>query len=196
MRIISYEEENKLLDACNSTLAPIIITALETGMRKGEILNLQWEHIDLKSRRIMVEETKSGKYRIIPISSVLLKVLSGIRQASDFVFHINNGNRRQSVRTAFENAVKRAGIPHIRFHDLRHTFGSRAVMGGVDLPTVKELMGHKSINMTMRYSHPTPEHKKMAVERLRTNVFDSKVDSFEDCQTADAYQEEVLPTVN
>ena len=196
MRILSYEEEQKLLEACNNTLRPIIITALETGMRRNEILGLRRRDVDLGAGSIRVEETKNGESRVIPVSSMLYGVLARLGKNGEYIFSQAGGGAVISVRTAFENAVKRAGIPHIRFHDLRHTFGSRAVMSGVDLVTVKELMGHKSINMTMRYSHPTPEHKKMAVERLRTNIFDSKVDSFEDSKAEDAYQEEVLSTTN
>ncbi len=179
MRILSYAEEIKLLDTCNDSLKPIIIIALETGMRRSEILSLKREQVDFDERSISAEDTKNGEFRIIPISSFLFAVRERLDRKSEYVFSRNGKDGIKSVRTAFENAVKRTGIPHIRFHDLRHTFGSRAVMSGVDLATVKELKGHKSINMTMRYAHPPPAHKRMAVELLRRNFFDSKVDSLE-----------------
>jgi integrase len=90
----------------------------------------------------------------------------GIKWGEIDVFYKKDGQRYRSVRTAFELAVKRAHIPHIRFHDLRHTFATRLIMGGVDLFTVQELLRHKSLFMTKRYSHPTPEHKKHAVTVL------------------------------
>ena len=85
---------------------------------------------------------------------------------SDFVFCKEDGSRLGDIKTGFTKALKRAGIDDFRFHDLRHTFASHLVMNGVDLSTVKELMGHKSIEMTMRYSHLSKGHKDHAVEQL------------------------------
>ncbi len=178
MRILSFNEEVELMNASNDNLKPIILTALETGMRKSEILNLKWKQANLQEKNITVEDTKNKEFRIIPISSILLKAFEGLKSNGEYVFAKDDGSKILSFRTAFKKAIKRAGIPHLRFHDLRHTFGSRAVMGGVDIVTVKELMGHKSIEMTMRYSHPTPDHKRAAVELLRTDLFGSKNGSF------------------
>ena len=85
---------------------------------------------------------------------------------SDFVFHREDGARFGNVRTAFNAAVRRSGIEKFRFHDMRHTFATRLVMAGADLRSVQELLGHKTISMTMRYSHPTPKHRMWAVELL------------------------------
>jgi len=85
---------------------------------------------------------------------------------SDYVFINGDGLPYRDIKTGWWNAVKKAGLRGLRFHDLRHTFASRLVMAGIDLVTVKELLGHKDIKMTMRYSHPTPEHKKAAVKIL------------------------------
>jgi len=78
------------------------------------------------------------------------------------------------IKVLFIQHLKKSGIDHCRIYDLRHTFASNLVMAGVDIITLKELMGHKDINMTMRYSHPTPEHKKQAVNRLNFNNLDSR----------------------
>ncbi len=92
---------------------------------------------------------------------------------SPWVFCKKNGERYGNIRKAFEGARKRAGIVDFRFHDLRHTFASHLVMAGVDLRTVQELLGHKSFEMTLRYAHLSPEHKKAALDilckRLVTN---------------------------
>jgi integrase len=200
MRILSFEEEKKLLSVCNGSLRPIIITAVETGMRKGEILNLKWSRVNLEERNIRVEDTKNGEFRIIPVSSVLLGVLEELERDGDYVFSKNGGAAIRSIKTGFCAAIKRAGIQHIRFHDLRHTFASREVMSGVDLATVKELMGHKTITMTMRYSHPTPEHKRLAVEMLRSPLNGSekgsKTDSFETQKESRVSEVMELATIN
>jgi integrase len=102
------------------------------------------------------------------MNSKLTETLKNVKKdsASDYVFANGDGNPYRDIKTGWWNAIRKAGLQGLRFHDLRHTFASRLVMAGVDLVTVKELMGHKDIKMTMRYSHPTPEHKKAAVEIL------------------------------
>jgi len=171
-RILSEEEEARLLDAVRSTtksqhLEPIIITALNTGMRKGEILNLKKTNVDFNNAYILVEGTKNGEFRKIPMNKKLTQTLRDVigKSKSEFVFS-ENGKPYGDVKTGWWTVLKKAGIENFRFHDLRHTFGSRLGMAGVDLGTIQELMGHKDIKMTKRYSHPTPEHKKKAVEIL------------------------------
>ena len=171
-RILSGEEETRLLEAVRLTtksqhLEPIIITALNTGMRKGEILSLKWSNVDFKTGHILVEGTKNGEIRRVPMNQKLTGMLENGKKASsgEYVFS-DNGKPYGDVKTGWWSALKRAKIEGLRFHDLRHTFGSRLGMAGVDIRTIQELMGHKDIKMTMRYSHPTPEHKKNAVKVL------------------------------
>ena len=95
--------------------------------------------------------------------------LSGLDKANEYVLTHSDGRQVKSNKGAFSSALKKSGIDHCRIYDLRHTFTSNLVMAGVDIVIVKELMGHKDISMTMRYSHPTPEHKKQAIERLNFN---------------------------
>ena len=92
--------------------------------------------------------------------------MRGINRKSKYVFAKDDGNKYGSIRTAFDAAKRRVGIKKLRIHDFKHTFASRLVMNGVDLVTVKELLGHKSITTTMRYAYPNPQHKKIAVEML------------------------------
>jgi integrase len=118
-----------------------------TGMRKREILSLEWErHLDLKHGFILLDVTKNGERREIPINQPLRETFEGLirRINSLYAFTDNNGRRFQDVKKAFHSACRRAGIKDLRFHDLRHTFASHLVMQGVDLTSVKELLGHKT----------------------------------------------------
>ena len=171
-RILSEEEEKRLLETVRLTtksqhLEPIIVTALNTGMRKGEIVNLKWSNVDFKVGAIIVEGTKNGEVRKIPMNKKLTDTLESAKKVSkgEFVFS-ENGKPYRDVKTGWWTVLKKAEIEGFRFHDLRHTFGSRLGMKGYDIKTIAELMGHKDIKMTMRYSHPTLEHKRRAVESL------------------------------
>lgn len=133
-RILSSGEEKTLLEKSADYLKPIIITALNTGMRKAEILNLQWNQIDLKARRIRVENTKSGKVRFIPVNEALFRELTTLRMVSDksplVFFNPVTGKAYVDVKKGFKAACRRAGIEGLRFHDLRHTFASRLIEFG------------------------------------------------------------------
>jgi len=169
-RILAYDEEASLLAESPDYLTPILIVALNTGMRRGEILNLRWDQVDLGQRQIAVKKTKSGKDRIIPINSQLLAVLSLLgppRGKSGLVFpNPATGKPYTDVKKSFKLACKRAGIEGFRFHDLRHTFASRLVEAGVDIVTVRDLLGHFSVRVTQRYIHPGKSQKVLAVEVL------------------------------
>jgi integrase len=167
IRVLSGDEEKKLYKHCAEHLAPIICIALNTGMRRGELLGLCWEAVDLHQKIITVKQSKSGRVRHIPINDMAWNVLRSLPGSHDSgpVFKFR-GESILNVKKAFRRAVERAKIPYCRFHDLRHTFATRMVLAGVDLPTVKDLMGHANINTTMRYAHPGPAHKRAAVARL------------------------------
>jgi integrase len=171
-RILSPEEEKKLLATVRTGhkaghLEPIIITALNTGMRKGEILHLKWANVDFGNGYIIVDGTKTGEIRRVPMNRALTETLKRVKKtpSCEYVFSDGSGPYGD-IKTGWWTALAHAGIENFRFHDLRHTFGSRLGMAGVDIKTIQELMGHKDIKMTMRYSHPTPEHKRRAVEIL------------------------------
>ncbi|MEO5359189.1 MAG: site-specific integrase [Nitrospirota bacterium] len=169
LRYLSQEECQELLNNCDSHLYPIVITALNSGMRRGEILSLRWENIDLKHGFILLDITKNGERREIPINNTLRETLQGIERRLDipFVFYSQNtGKPYQSVKKSFNTACRKSGIKDFHFHDLRHTFASHLVMAGVDITTVKELLGHKTLTMTLRYSHLAPAHKVKAVDIL------------------------------
>lgn len=165
-KILSFEEANRLIAHCSPHFRPLVVMALNTGMRRAEILNLKWKNLDLKNRIITVEKTKAHDIRRIPINDPLYKELIALPHYSDYVFAHPNGQPFKDFRKAFHNARKRAGLEHFRFHDLRHTFASQLVMAGEDLVTVQRLMGHKTIEMTMRYSHLSDQHRINAVNKL------------------------------
>ena len=153
-------------------LTPLVILALNTGMRRGELLALQWADIDLTRALLTVngDTAKSGKTRHIPLNTDATAALAtwqeSTGQAQGLLFLNDEGQQLASVKTSFNRLLAKAGIDNFRFHDLRHTFASKLVMAGVDLNTVRELLGHSDIKMTLRYAHLAPEHKALAVARL------------------------------
>jgi len=167
-RWLTQEQEQLLLDCATNPawLRPLLIFALHTGMRKGEILNLKWKEVNFISKIVTVLKSKNGEKRSIPMSKTLYNTLQDIkvRDISGRVFPISN----RSLREAFKTALERAGIEDFRIHDLRHTFATRLVQNGVDLYKVKELLGHKTIAMTMRYAHHYPESLRASIEVLDT----------------------------
>ena len=171
-RILTPDEQIRLLQESSASLRPILITALNTGMRRGEILGLEWERVDFTDRKIILESTntKSKKRREIPINEALFSLLIGLKAVSNgspFVFpNPYSGKPMLDGKRAFYRTCKKAGIIGLRFHDLRHTFASRLSARGVDLNTIRELLGHGSIRMTQRYLHSSQTLKRSAVECL------------------------------
>ena len=169
LRYLSKEECQALINACDRHLRPIVIIALNTGMRKSEVLSLKWDNVDLNHGFILLEVTKNGKRREIPINDTARETICGLTRRLDAHYLFDDpktGKPFKDVKRSFVSACRRAGIKDFTFHSLRHTFASHLVMAGVDLTTVKELLGHKTIAMTMRYDHLAPSHKVKAVELL------------------------------
>ena len=169
LRYLSKEECQALINVCDKHLQPIVVTALNTGMRKSEILNLKWDNVDLKNNFILLDRTKNGERREIPINETVRITLDGLVRHLDvpYVFYDpSTGKPYQDCKRSFSTALRRAKIRDFHFHDLRHCFASHLVMAGVDLTTVKELLGHKTLTMTLRYAHLSPSHKVKAVEML------------------------------
>ncbi|HEX8947354.1 MAG TPA: site-specific integrase [Dissulfurispiraceae bacterium] len=184
LRYLSQEECKRLLDACDKHLRPIVTTALNTGCRKGEILSLRWDNnIDLKHGFILLDKTKNGDRRELPINKTLRAAFQSVPRRLDvpYVFYDRaNGRPYLDVKKSFTTACRKAGIKDFRFHDLRHTFASHLVMAGVDITTVRELMGHKNFKMTLRYAHLAQSHKVKAVDVL-DNTLNGKTAKNEIC---------------
>lgn len=163
-RVLTQVEEVRLLDSCSEVLRPVVLTALHSGMRRGEILSLKWKNVDMLKKVITVEHTKSGKVRLIPLNDVLIEELTVLKKDStgELVFPFPFGK----VRMMFENARKRAEL-EVTFHALRHTFATRLVERGADIITVSQLLGHHSILVTQKYAHSNEDRKREAVELLK-----------------------------
>ncbi|MDD5679936.1 MAG: tyrosine-type recombinase/integrase [Candidatus Omnitrophica bacterium] len=166
-RFLAKEEFERLLDNCPPHLRNIVICAVNTGMRRNEMLHLKWSDVDFMNKIINVKKTKAKKQRAISINSVLERLLINIRErsTSEYVFCYNN-RKIDSVKTAFNSALKKAEINDFRFHDLRHTAGTYLRQSGADLITIKEILGHSKIEMTARYAHSPQDAKAKALEAL------------------------------
>jgi integrase len=154
LRYLSEDESEKLIENCDPHLKPIVVMALHTGMRKSEIL---------------LADTKNNEPRQIAVNKTLKAELDKLPQKIDggYIFYDPRTDKPyRDIKKSFATALKNAGIKDFHFHDLRHTFASHLVMKGVDILTVKELLGHKTLAMTLRYAHLSPSHKIRAVEVL------------------------------
>ena len=173
LRFLEPDEEQPLLAAAREPLRTIILVGIYAGLRvKSEALSLRKADVDLRRRLLTVHaaHAKSGETRVVPINKEkLLEPLTQRmkRSKSDWVFTRKNQETRvESCRAPFETAVSRAQLTGVTPHVLRHTFASRLAMAGVDLRTIQELGGWKSLKMVERYSHLSPSHKAEAVERI------------------------------
>jgi site-specific recombinase XerD len=167
IRFLSAEEETELRTAietaCPERIAELEL-ALNTGLRLSEQYTLCWQDVSIIRRMLTIQRSKNGATRHVPLNQAALRALGALQaraNGSEFVCGGLNTSRRW-----FDPAVKVAGLQTFTWHCLRHTFASRLVMAGVDIRTVQELLGHKTIGMTVRYSHLAPKHTLAAVERL------------------------------
>jgi|SRR5208282_1137149 len=181
VRCLADDEEARLMRKLPARLRPLVVLALNTGMRRGELLALRWKDIDLVNRTITIREAKSGEGRRIPMNEQGYAALGALRRKSIReggagsnvaafreapVFGPSAAAMVMALKRHFERAVKAAKIEDFRFHDLRHTFASRLAMSNFNLPTIGELLGHKTLAMTARYAHLLPDHLKRAVAAL------------------------------
>lgn len=185
VRFLSYEEEAKLRKAIAATLPGRIKdegesafaqldVALHTGMRKSEQFTATWDQVDLDRGFIYLSMTKNGTDRFVTLNSAAVQVLRRLQERhkrlglppESTLFHSKRDGLIKNPRKWFATALEQAKIEGVTWHTLRHTFASRLVMAGVDLKTVQELMGHKTIAMTARYAHLAPTHKLQALETL------------------------------
>ncbi len=158
-------------DGFTDYLTPMVLVALNTGMRRGELFGLQWEHVNLSGKLLTITagNAKSRKARHLPLNTEALDVLTRWQRQGEgtgLVFPSAGGGRMDNINTSWGGIVADAKLADFRFHDLRHTFASKLVMAGVDLNTVRELLGHADIAMTLRYAHLAPDKLAEAVAKL------------------------------
>ena len=153
-------------------LKPMVLLSLGTGLRRGELFNLKWSDVDPIQTNLTVRGTtaKSGKTRHVPLNIDVAKTLAGWREHAkgegEYVFTNSAGRPFDNVNKAWSAVLIGSKISNFRWHDMRHDFASHLVMAGVDLNTVRELLGHADLKMTLRYAHLAHEHKAAAVEKL------------------------------
>ncbi|MCJ7797584.1 MAG: site-specific integrase, partial [Thermoleophilia bacterium] len=178
-QFLSFEETERFVRAAATEWKAFVVTALKTGLRVGELLALKWEDLDLVAGRLLVRRTlwhdqegtpKGGRTREVPLSNEAIATLKAHRHLKgDYVFCETNGKRltHSRVKSVVPSSCKKAGLAkRLTTHDLRHTFASHLVMRGVALKAVQELLGHATMEMTMRYAHLSPEVKREAVQVL------------------------------
>jgi integrase len=179
-RYLSVEEEESLLAVLTGRLAhlwPIIIIAIDTGLRRRELLSLEKEQVDLSLEVINVKRTKSGKGRTVPMTPRVREELRLLCEASDsqYVFaNADTGKAITDVKHSFVSAVKAAGLEDFTFHDLRHTFGTRLAASGADVVKIRELMGHASITTTIRYMHASDSGKREAIAKMAASYTEQR----------------------
>jgi integrase len=179
VRFLSDQERCQLLRACQASRNPylhtIVLLALATGARRGELLGLRWPDVDLRRGTLTFHETKNGERRAVPLTGQALALIgqhARIRRLdTTLVFPNATGGRPLGIRDAFEGAVERAGIKDFRFHDLRHTAASYLAMSGASLAEIAEVLGHKTLAMVKRYAHLSEAHTRGVVERMNRAVF-------------------------
>lgn len=183
-RFLSFAEKERLLAACkeapNPFLYPLVSLSILTAMRFGELIHLKWEDIDFILRSITLKTTKNGDRRVIPLTDTALDIFKVCptwkENASGNVFRSvrqNNQSGVISVRTAFENALRAAGIENFRWHDLRHTAASYLAMNGATQGELMAILGHRSPQMTRRYAHFSQDHIRKLLETTGGKIIEN-----------------------
>jgi len=189
VRYLTPEEETKLRGMLETEWKghiPEFDLALHTGLRLSEMYGLDWQDVDLSRRLLAVRRGKNGEARYARLNSVALRALGELRKRGDGtgpVIRNLEGERLCGPRYWFEKAIHKAGIADFHWHDLRHTFASRLTMAGVGLRAVQDALGHKSVAMTVRYSHLAPDFLLDVVEKLVPRLTEARSDSPTDTTT-------------
>jgi integrase len=181
VRFLSDSERETLLKACgeskNPVLYPVVVLALSTGMRQGEILNLTWADVDLAGGRITLHDTKNNERRVVPLAGHAMSVMKDYakvrRLDTSLVFpgRSPTSQNPMDIRVPWNTAVRQAGIKDFRFHDLRHSAASYLAMNGASLAEIAEVLGHRTLQMVQRYAHLSEAHTAGVVARMNEKIF-------------------------
>lgn len=165
IRFLSRKEYGQLLDQCDEGLQRIVKVAVATGLRKSNLLNLDWREVDLASGLITVTVKGDKQHRVKLTAATKAALVAGVNERKGKVFDTRNFRKR------WDNAVQDAGLEDFRFHDLRHTCATWMRMAGADLADICEALGHSSVTVTMRYAHIEPEHHITPFDRISERVW-------------------------
>lgn len=179
VRFLSDEERARLLGICKASSSPylytIVLMALSTGARKGELLNLRWPDIDLNQGRIIIHDTKNDERRNVPLTGLVLELMheyAKVRRIdTDLVFPGSRGDTPVEIKRAWYTALRQAEIEDFKFHDLRHSAASYLAMSGASLAEIAEILGHKTLQMVKRYAHLSEAHTAGVVARMNAKIF-------------------------
>lgn len=181
VRFLSDEERIRLLESCKESsspyLYPVVVLALSTGMRSGEIMGLTWDNVDLNRGRAILHETKNGERRAVALKGhalELLKELGKVRRIdSNLLFPAKETKTTKPIdlRKPWEAAVQKTELHDFRFHDLRHSAASYLAMNGASLAEIAEVLGHKTLQMVKRYAHLSEGHTARVVESMNQKIF-------------------------
>jgi integrase len=179
-RFLSPDERRRLLAQCRASrqvdvLYPVVVLALSTGMRQGEILGLTWADVDFKNRTIRLEHTKNGDRRLVPLYGPAFDAMKGVAKVrridSKLVFPGGDPDKPADFRNAWVRALARAKVENFRFHDLRHSAASELAMSGATPSEIAAVLGHRTLAMVKRYAHIADAHTAKVVERMNEAVF-------------------------
>jgi len=181
VRFLDDDEREALITACQESeepyLYPIVVLALSTGARKGEILSLEWGDIDLQREVAILHETKNDDRRALPLAGRSLEVIKGLSKTrridTRYLFPNEDGKKPIEIRLPWGEAVKKSKLKNFRFHDLRHSAASYLAMSGASLAEIAEVLGHKTLQMVKRYSHLSEQHTHGVVSRMNKKIFGS-----------------------
>ena len=165
-RRVGKEDIETLMHALRNTkvtyLKPLILIAIETGLRQGELVKLMWNDVDLDSRLLKVKDTKNGEDRVVPLSNKSLSILQSLPRLGATVFNATHS----SLQNAWKRLIKRSGLIDVHFHDLRHEAISRFIERGLTIPEAASISGHKTQSMLLRYAHPDLSYIKKKVMKF------------------------------
>lgn len=185
VRYLYPDEEERLMNALPQWLVPIVTIARETGLRLSNIINLEWNQVNIFSKMIILETTKNGQPHSVPMTENVSNILRTlfVDKKNSYVFGFGKKGKpfnRCWVGKSFRDTCRKAGIENFRFHDLRHDFCSRLVQRGADLYSVAGLAGHKDIKTTQRYAHLSPEKLRSTIQILNSGDNMATVGEVED----------------
>jgi len=179
IRFLNDAEREKLLKACLNAsyqnMYLIVVLALSTGARRGEIMNIRWTDIDFSRGQIVLHNTKNNERRLLPLTGHALDLMCQHQKVrridTDLIFPSQRGDKPHEIKRSWEGALREADIVDFRFHDLRHSAASYLAMNGASLAEIAEVLGHKTLSMVKRYAHLSEAHTNSVVASMNDKIF-------------------------